>query len=75
MIQAAEGATLIISYIGDQAQEVIIGAANMLQIRLVEDVSQLDEVIVVGYGTQRKSFAYQRYLAGHRRRGVQGQRA
>ena len=54
-IQATEGATLIISYIGYRAQEVVISSVNTLKIKLVEDVSLLDEVIVVGYGTQRKA--------------------
>ena len=54
-LQVAEGNTLVISYIGYKTQEIIIGASNTLQIRMEEDVSLLDEVIVVGYGTQRKA--------------------
>ena len=49
------GATLEVSFIGYATQQVQVGALSLLQIILVEDVSKLDEVIVVGYGTQIKS--------------------
>jgi TonB-linked SusC/RagA family outer membrane protein len=54
-IRVPEKGTLVISYIGYQTQEIPIGNETSLQIRLKEDVSQLDEVVVVGYGTQRKA--------------------
>lgn len=46
--------TLVISYIGYKTQEVRIGKKNVVDIVLEEDVSALDEVVVVGYGQQRK---------------------
>ena len=46
--------TLVISYIGYKTQEVRIGKKNVVDIVLEEDVSALDEVVVVGYGAQRK---------------------
>jgi len=46
---------LIFSYIGFVTQEVPVGAQNVINIVLQEDTQALDEVIVVGYGTQKKS--------------------
>ena len=43
------------SYIGFATQTVIIDGQSTLNITLQEDTSQLDEVVVIGYGTQRKS--------------------
>jgi hypothetical protein len=53
-IRVPEKGTLVISYIGYQTQEIPIGNETNLQIRLKEDAEQLEEVVVVGYGTQRK---------------------
>lgn len=46
---------LIISYIGYKSQEIQIDNQKNLQVVLVEDSENLDEVVVVGYGTQKKS--------------------
>ena len=46
--------TLVISYIGYQTQEVEIGGRSTINITLVEGASTLEEVVVVGYGTQKK---------------------
>jgi TonB-linked SusC/RagA family outer membrane protein len=48
-------ATLVVSSIGFVAQEVNIGGRTTLDIKLVADNKALDEVVVVGYGTQRRS--------------------
>ncbi|WP_420321363.1 SusC/RagA family TonB-linked outer membrane protein [Flagellimonas sp.] len=45
---------LVVSSIGYVTQEVTIGNQTDLDITLQEDVSQLDEVVVVAYGTQKK---------------------
>lgn len=45
--------TLHVSYIGMKEMEVVI-TGNVMNIIMVEDVSSLDEVVVVGYGTQRR---------------------
>ncbi|MDF9830862.1 TonB-dependent receptor [Parabacteroides sp. PF5-6] len=47
--------TLQISFIGYKAQEVALAGRTTLQVALLEDVEQLEEVVVVGYGTQKKS--------------------
>lgn len=47
--------TLVVSYIGYKAQEVIIKGRNLVKVVLQEDSEILDEVVVVGYGTQKKA--------------------
>lgn len=54
-LQTQEGAVLIISFIGYQSQRIVVSNQSTLTITLVEDQSSLDEVVVVGYGTQRKA--------------------
>lgn len=53
-INALEGAVLQISYIGYLSQEVKVGKGTFLNITLREDMQALDEVVVVGYTTQKK---------------------
>ena len=47
-------ATLQVSYIGYNTQDVPIGNKSFLNITLKEDTETLDEVVVVGYGSQKK---------------------
>jgi len=49
------GATLVISYIGYISREVKVDSRNNYDITLEEDKKVLDEVVVVGYGTMKKS--------------------
>lgn len=53
-IEAPERGVLIISYIGYLSKEIPIGRERDLTVALAEDAQSLDEVIVIGYGTQRK---------------------
>ena len=53
-IQVPKGAVLQFSYIGMKTQERAVGAATTINITMEEDTSTLDEVVVVGYGTQKK---------------------
>lgn len=46
---------LVFSYISFSHQEIEVGNKNRIDVVLVEDTKILDEVVVVGYGTQRKS--------------------
>lgn len=48
-------AVLIVSYIGYTSQEVKVGNEKTINISLKNDVSTLDEVVVVGFGTQKKT--------------------
>jgi TonB-linked SusC/RagA family outer membrane protein len=52
--QVPDGATLVFSYIGYIKQEIKIGNGNNYPVRLQEDIRILDEVVVVGYGTQKR---------------------
>lgn len=54
-VNAKVGDILSFTYVGLKAQEVKVGNANTINVTMAEDASQLDEIIVVGYGTQRKS--------------------
>lgn len=51
----SEGATLLFSFIGYVTQEVPVNNRGTINITLAEDQDVLDEVVVVGYGTQKKS--------------------
>ena len=53
-LQISDNATLEIIYIGYTTQEVKVNNQKTIQIVLKEDFQVLDEVVVVGYGTQRK---------------------
>lgn len=54
-LNAAVNATFIVSYIGYKPQEISVNGKSVLSIVLEEDSELLDEVVVVGYGTQKKS--------------------
>ncbi|WP_407430120.1 SusC/RagA family TonB-linked outer membrane protein [Arcticibacter sp.] len=53
--QVESNSTLIFSSIGFLTQEVAVGSRTQVDVVLVPDHKQLDEVVVVGYGTQKKS--------------------
>ncbi|MGK0422442.1 MAG: TonB-dependent SusC/RagA subfamily outer membrane receptor, partial [Polaribacter sp.] len=49
------GKTLVVSYLGYISKELAIGNKGVFNIQLEIDSNTLDEIVVVGYGTQRKS--------------------
>jgi TonB-linked SusC/RagA family outer membrane protein len=49
-----DNSTLQISYVGYATQEVLVGNQSRINIILLPDSKTLDEIVVVGYGTQRK---------------------
>ena len=51
----SQNETLVFSFIGFNTQNLPITGQNNVKIILLEDTSELDEVVVIGYGTQRKS--------------------
>ena len=53
-LNVAAGAELKISYIGYNDQVIKVGAQSDYRIKLKENSEALDEVVVVGYGTQKK---------------------
>ncbi len=54
-ISVPDGATIIFSFIGFNTQRVRVGTQNVINVTLSEEISSLDEFVVVGYGTVRKS--------------------
>ncbi|MEM9829233.1 MAG: SusC/RagA family TonB-linked outer membrane protein [Bacteroidota bacterium] len=50
-----ENDTLVFSSIGYLSQEIPVNGQSTINIELAEDISSLEEVVVVGYGTQKKS--------------------
>lgn len=53
--EATANSTIVFTYIGFQDQEIVWDGRVPLNITLTEDTELLDEVVVVGYGTQRKA--------------------
>lgn len=54
VLEVTDGAELDISYIGYQTQKLKTQSGKLLAVTLKEDLETLDEVVVVGYGTQKK---------------------
>lgn len=54
-IQVDNNATLVISYIGYKTQEILVNGQSNITVNMAEDAAGLDEVVVVGYGTVKKS--------------------
>lgn len=53
-LEVPSKSTIVFSYIGYQAQEVPVGNQSTINVTLKEDAQKLEEVVVVGYGTQKK---------------------
>ncbi|SFT00065.1 TonB-linked outer membrane protein, SusC/RagA family [Porphyromonadaceae bacterium NLAE-zl-C104] len=54
-LSAPSGATIVFSYIGYNSQEIVWDGQSILNVVLEEDQQLLEEVVVVGYGTQKKA--------------------
>ena len=54
ILEVSDNATLQFSYIGFMPTTVAIAGQTSLNVRLKEDTQALEEVVVVGYGTQKK---------------------
>ena len=54
-LKASKGATLEFSYIGYQSIKATVGSNPVINVEMQEDIQSLDEVVVVAYGTQKKS--------------------
>ena len=53
-LEVPSKSTIVFSYIGYQSQEVPVGSQSTINVTLKEDTQKLEEVVVVGYGTQKK---------------------
>jgi TonB-linked SusC/RagA family outer membrane protein len=54
-IKASQGDVLTVSYLGFKTQTVTIGTSAVYNLSLEEDAAELDEIVVVGYGSQKKA--------------------
>ncbi|MGZ3851508.1 MAG: SusC/RagA family TonB-linked outer membrane protein [Flavisolibacter sp.] len=54
IVVPSENSVLVFSYVGYGPQEIVVGNKTTIDVALVASVNQLDQVVVVGYGTQRK---------------------
>jgi TonB-linked SusC/RagA family outer membrane protein len=54
-ISVQTGAVLVVSYTGFQTKEVAVGSNTTVNVQLSEDAQSLDEVILIGYGSRKKS--------------------
>jgi TonB-linked SusC/RagA family outer membrane protein len=54
-ISAPTNGTLVFSFVGFSTREVAINGQSTINVTLSDDVKALDEVVVIGYGTQKKS--------------------
>lgn len=53
-IDASPQDTLLVTYLGYDDESVVLGARSNIEVKLYENSTDLDEVVVVGYGVQRK---------------------
>ena len=53
-IEASTGDVLVITMIGFQRTEVVVGKDKIIEVKLVENVVQLDDVVVIGYGKAKR---------------------
>ena len=53
-ITVSKNAILIFSYVGFVDQEIPIAGSKILNVTMEEEIGKLDEVVIVGYGTQKK---------------------
>ena len=54
-ITVPQDGTLAFSFIGYLTEEIPVEGRSVIDVTLIENIESLDEVVVVGYGTQRKS--------------------
>lgn len=53
-INAAEGVTLEVRYVGMKSKDVIVGTSNIIDVQLQLDLLGVDEVVVIAYGVTKK---------------------
>jgi TonB-linked SusC/RagA family outer membrane protein len=56
-LEVNQGETIVISYLGYTAQEIVFDGQSEIDIALDEDAAQLDEVVLIGYGSTTKQDA------------------
>jgi len=53
-IEVPEDAVLLFSYVGYQTVEVVVGARSVIDVGLIIDISQMEDLVVIGYGVKKK---------------------
>ena len=53
-IDAASNQTLVFTFVGMSTQEITVGSKNVIDVSLAGDDNQLEQLVVVGYGTQNR---------------------
>ena len=54
VLEVPKGASIVVSYIGYNTQELVINTNSNYEVVLTEDTQALEEIVVVGYGTQKR---------------------
>ncbi len=54
-ITVDQGATLVFSFIGYTTRELVVGTSRVINVVLEPELTELEELVVIGYGTQKKS--------------------
>lgn len=54
-LETHDKSILLVTFIGYASKEIVVGNKSSFNIELAEDLEQLEEVVVIGYGTQKKS--------------------
>ncbi|MGY8908983.1 MAG: carboxypeptidase-like regulatory domain-containing protein, partial [Flavobacteriales bacterium] len=54
-ITVKSNATLVFSYLGYKTKEVVLKESNTINVTMEESFETLDEIVVIGYGTQKRS--------------------
>ena len=55
LTKVPQNGTLIISFVGMKSQEIAVGGKNVINVTLLSDVIGIEEVVAVGYGTQKRA--------------------
>ena len=50
-----DAAVLVYSFIGMRTEEVVVGSRSTIDLEMQDDITALDEVVVIGYGTKKKA--------------------
>src|SRR5690606_5900116 len=50
----ADGAVLVFSYVGMMSKEIPVSSAGVVNVTMEEEAGALEDVVIVGYGTQRR---------------------
>lgn len=54
-LRVPEGSTISISYIGYTTQDILVGAQTTIDVQMTPDANQLNEIVVIGYGSAKAS--------------------